>query len=894
MSIRNLDKMFDPRRVAIVGASNTPGSVGYSVFRNMIEAGFHGVAYPVNPKREAVQGIQSYPDVGSLPKTPDLAVICTPAATVAGLVRECGQVGIHGLVILSAGFREIGAEGRKLEAQVLGEAAKFPGMRIIGPNCLGIIVPRIGLNATFAAGMPRDGQVAFVSQSGALCTSVLDWSRQEGIGFSYFVSVGNMIDVDFADLIDYFSEDERTKSLILYIESLSSAREFMSASRAFARTKPILVYKAGRFAESAKAASSHTGAMAGEDAVYDAAFRRAGMVRVYEIGDIFDTAELLAKVRPPLGSKLAILTNAGGPGVMATDALIARQGELADLSPQTMAKLNETLPPFWSHGNPVDVLGDAPPDRYAGALRLLLADPHVDAVLAILAPQAVTDPATTAKAVSEVAQETQKPILAAWMGGPLMREGVNILNAAGIPTYDNPDQAVLAFMHLVDYARNLELLYETPREIPVEFPLDRAKMRDRLAPVLAQGGVLSEIDSKELLEAYGIAVTKPRLARDVNQALGIAAELGYPVVLKIHSPDITHKTDVGGVSVGIHNERELQEAYARMMETVRTRRPNARVEGATVQRMVQLEPRFELLLGAKQDPTFGAVILLGMGGIATEVYRDTVLGLPPLNEKLALRMLQSLRSWPLLRGYRGRPGVNLDKLIELTMRFSYLVADFPEIREIDINPLLASPQEIVAVDARVAVDLELAAKHTRPYAHLAIRPYPEGYRRPATLKDGTKALLRPIRPEDEPLWHEMLAVSSRESIRARFRYVFKETTHQMAIPFCFIDYDREMAIVAEVEQEGRKKVAGVGRLVADPDVVNAEYAVFVADPWQNRGLGGLLTDYCLEIAQSWGIKRVVAETTPDNVRMIAIFANRGFAIEHRPEEGVVLARKNLS
>jgi len=894
MSIRNLEKIFDPRRVAIVGASNTPGSVGYSVFRNMIEAGFHGVVYPVNPKREAVQGIQSYPDVGSLPKTPDLAVICTPAATVAGLVRECGQAGIQGLVILSAGFREIGAEGRKLEAQVLGEAAKFPGMRIIGPNCLGIIVPRIGLNATFAAGMPRDGQVAFVSQSGALCTSVLDWSRQEGIGFSYFVSVGNMIDVDFGDLIDYFSEDERTKSLILYIESLSSAREFMSASRAFARTKPIVVYKAGRFAESAKAASSHTGAMAGEDAVYDAAFRRAGMVRVYEIGDIFDTAELLAKVRPPLGSKLAILTNAGGPGVMATDALIARQGELADLSPQTMAKLNETLPPFWSHGNPVDVLGDAPPDRYAGALRLLLADPNVDAVLAILAPQAVTDPATTAKAVAEVAQETQKPILAAWMGGPLMREGVNILNAAGIPTYDNPDQAVLAFMHLVDYGRNLELLYETPREIPVQFPLDRAKMRDRLAPVLAQGGVLSEIDSKELLEAYGIAVTKPRPARDVNQALGIAAELGYPVVLKIHSPDITHKTDVGGVIVGIDNERELQEAYAGMMETVRTRRPNARVEGATVQRMVQLEPRFELLLGAKQDPTFGAVILLGMGGIATEVYRDTVLGLPPLNEKLALRMLQSLRSWPLLRGYRGRPGVNLDKLIELIMRFSYLVADFPEIREIDINPLLASPQEIVAVDARVAVDLELAAKHTRPYAHLAIRPYPEGYRRPATLKDGTKALLRPIRPEDEPLWHEMLAVSSRESIRARFRYVFKETTHQMAIPFCFIDYDREMAIVAEVEQEGRKKIAGVGRLVADPDVVNAEYAVFVADPWQNRGLGGLLTDYCLEIAQSWGIKRVVAETTPDNVRMIAIFANRGFAIEHRHEEGVVLARKNLS
>ncbi len=894
MSIRNLDKIFDPRRVAVIGASNTPGSVGFSVFRNMLEAGFHGVVYPVNPKREAVQGVQSYPDVASLPRTPDLAVICTPANTVPGLVRECGEAGIYGLIILSAGFKEIGPEGRKLEEQVRAEAAKFPGMRIIGPNCLGVIVPRIGLNATFAAGTPRDGQVAFISQSGALCTAVLDWSQEEGIGFSYFVSVGNMIDVDFGDLIDYFGEDERTKSLILYIEALSEARAFMSAARAFARTKPIVVYKAGRFAESAKAASSHTGSMAGEDAVYDAAFRRAGMVRVYEMGDLFDTAELLAKARPPLGSRLAILTNAGGPGVMATDALIARRGELAQLSPETMDKLNQILPPFWSHGNPVDVLGDATPERYANALRLLLSDPNVDAVLAIMAPVGVSDPTTVAQAVAAVAKESHKPILAAWMGGPLMREGVNILNAAGIPTYDNPDQAVLAFMHLVDYGRNLELLYETPREIPVKFPLDRAKIREQVAPLLAQTRVLSELESKALLEAYGIPVTKPRVATNLEQALKAAAEVGYPVVLKIHSPDITHKTDVGGVIVGLHTEQELKEAYERMMATVRARQPQARIEGVTVQRMVQMEPRFELLMGAKQDVTFGAVIMLGMGGIATEVYRDTALGLPPLNEKLALRMLQSLRSWPLLKGYRGRPGVNLDKLIELVMRFSYLVADFPEIREIDINPLLASAGEVVAVDARVVVDRELAARYTRPYAHLAIRPYPEGYERPAVLKDGTKVLLRPIRPEDEPLWHEMLAVSSRESIRARFRYVFKETTHQMAIPFCFIDYEREMAIVAELEHNGQKKIAGVGRLVADPDVVNAEYAVFVADPWQNRGLGGLLTDYCLEIAQGWGIKRVTAETTPDNVRMIAIFAARGFAIEHRPEEGVVLARKNLT
>lgn len=890
MSIRNLDRIFHPQRVAIVGASGSAGTVGYSVLRNMIDANFGGVVYPVNPKRESVQGIQSYPDIASLPRTPDLAVVCTPAPTVPGLVRQCGEAGIRGLVILSAGFKEIGADGRALEAEVQAEAGKFDGMRIIGPNCLGIIVPRIGMNATFAAGTPRDGSVAFISQSGALCTSVLDWAVEEGIGFSYFVSVGNMLDVDFGDLIDHFGQDERTRSIILYIESITQAREFMSAARAFARSKPILVYKAGRFAESAKAASSHTGALAGEDAVYDAAFRRAGMVRVYEIGDIFDSAELLARIRPPLGARLAIVTNAGGPGVMATDALIARHGKLAELSPQTMDKLNATLPKFWSHGNPVDVLGDASPERYGTALKILLADPNVDAVLAVLAPQAVTDPTTTARLVSEIANEAGKPVLAAWMGGRLMREGVQLLNRAGVPTYATPDQAVQAFMHLVDYGRNLELLYETPREIPVRFPLDRSKIRDQVSSLLSRADILSEADSKALLSAYGIPVTIPQPARSAEEAVAAAEQVGYPVVLKILSPDITHKTDVGGVIVGLRDGDEVRRAYGEMLKTVRERKPDARLEGATVQRMVRSEGGFEVLVGAKVDPTFGATIMVGMGGIAAEVYRDTALGLPPLSERLTRRMLESLRSWPLLRGYRGRPGVDLDRLIETIMRVSYLIADHPEIRELDINPLVVSSDDLVAIDARVIVDRQLLAKPPRPYAHLAIRPYPEGYERKTTLPNGTNVLLRPIRPEDEPLWHEMLAVSSRDSIRFRFRYLFKESTHQMAIPFCFIDYDREMAIVAEVEDGGRKRIAGVGRLVADPDLTTAEYAAFVADPWQDQGLGGILTDYCLEIARGWGIGRVTAETTPDNARMIAIFQHRGFSITHQAKDGVVLAQ----
>ncbi len=894
MSIRNLDKIFKPQRIAVIGASNNPQSVGYTVLKNLIGAGFQGVVYPVNPKREAVQGIQAYPNVASLPKTPDLAVICTPARTVPGIVQECGEAGILGLVVISAGFKEAGEQGKALEQEIRRIARKFEGMRIIGPNCLGIIVPGLKLNASFAGAMPPAGHVAFISQSGALCTSVLDWALEEDIGFSYFVSIGNMLDVDFGDLIDYFAEDPSTQSIILYVESISDAREFMSAARAFARTKPIVAYKAGRFAESAKAAASHTGAMAGEDAVYDAAFQRAGVVRVFEIGDIFDSAELLARVRPPLGPNLAIVTNAGGPGVMATDALMARQGQLAELSQATVAKLGEVLPPFWSHGNPVDVLGDAPPERYAQATEIVLSDPGVDAALVILTPQAMTDATKTARAIAELAQKARKPILAAWMGGAAVREGIELLNEAGVPTYTTPEQAVAAFMHLVQYGRNLEMLYQTPREVPVKFTVEREVVRERFSSVFAEGPeVLTEGLSKELLSAYGIPVVEPRPARSAEEAVAVAEELGYPVVLKVLSPQITHKTDVGGVVLGLATADQVRAAFERIVASAKEKRPDAHIEGVTVQRMIRARDGFEMILGAKKDPTFGTVIMAGMGGIAAEVFRDRALGLPPLNERLAYRMLESLRSWKLLKGYRGRPGANLEKLIEVLMRFSYLIADFPEIKELDINPLLVTPADVIALDARVVVDKELVGKPIRPYSHLVIRPYPEGYERKVTLKDGTEVLLRPIRPEDEPLWHEMLSCSSRESIRQRFRYIFKETTHKMAIPYCFIDYDREMAIVAIVEEDGQQKMAGVGRLVADPDREVAEYAVFVADPWQNRGLGGVLTDYCLEIAKTWGIREVRAETTLDNFRMISIFQHRGFSIEHRPDEGVLLATKDL-
>ena len=894
MSILNLDKIFDPHRVAVIGASDTPTSVGYTVLRNLIGSGFRGVVYPINPKRESVQGIQAYKDVYALPRAPDLAVICTPAVTVPALIRSLGEVGTRGIVIISAGFREIGEEGRKLEQQVIEEQKKFDDMRIVGPNCLGIIVPGISFNASFAAATPKKGHIGFISQSGALCTSVLDWAIDEGIGFSYFVSVGNMLDVTMGDLIDYFGSATETQSIILYIESITEAREFMSAARAFARSKPIVAYKAGRFAESAQAAASHTGAMAGVDAVYEAAFQRAGIERIFQVEEMFDCAELLARQQPPRGDRLAIITNAGGPGVMTTDSLIARDGKLAAISPETIQKLNEHLPPFWSHGNPVDVLGDAPPERYSKALEIVLEDPNVDAVLVILTPQAMTDATGTAAAVGQVFAKAHKPVLAAWMGGSSVAEGAQILNRAGIATYTTPEQAIRAFMHLVSYARNLQILYETPRDIPMSFTLDRKRLKGVFDTILTEGSdVLSENVSKAFLEAYEIPVTKPHLARTADEAMRVASRLGYPVVMKIHSPQITHKTDVGGVALDLSNDDAVRQAFTRMVKMAGEKRPDATIHGVTIQKMVSYPNGLELIVGTKRDPVFGSVIMVGMGGTAAEVFRDRALALPPLTESLARRMLESLRSWPLLQGYRGRPGVNIDRLIEILMRFSYLVADYPEIKELDVNPLLVTPDDVIALDARVIVDRELVVHAVRPYAHLAIRPYPEEFVTERKLRDGTPVILRPIKPEDEPMWHELLAGCSTQSLWFRFSYLFKQTTHEMAARYCFVDYDREIGMVAELEEEGERKLIGVGRLVADMNHEAAEYAVIVVDRWHGHGLGGLLTDYCLEVAKKWGVSRVVAETSKENARMLATFRNRGFTLNDEQEEDVVLVKKEL-
>jgi acetyltransferase len=893
MPIKELNSIFKPQRIALIGASNNPKSVGGIVLKNLVGAGFNGVIYPINPKREAVMGITCFSDLKSLPKTPDLAVIMTGAKFVPGLIRECGEAGVMGVVIISAGFKECGEAGKELEDQVKIEAAKFPEMRVIGPNCLGFIVPGLNLNVSFADGMPQKGRVAFISQSGALCTSVLDWAKEAKIGFSYFVSIGNAMDVSFGDLIDYFGQDPSTKSIVLYVESVTDARAFMSAARAFARKKPIIVYKSGRFPESAAAAASHTGALASEDSIYDAVFRRAGVARVYNIGNIFDFTDLIGRKRVPKGSGLALVTNAGGPGVMATDALIAQGGKLVELSGDTMKKLNDYLPPFWSHGNPIDVLGDAPPERFAGATRIVLEDENVDAVLVVLTPQAMTAPTETAKAIIELSDKTSKLIMAAWLGGASMKEGIDLYNKSGIPAYTTPEQAIDAFMILSGYSKNLELLFETPKEVPVSFSYDRDELRQKyLTDIFPKAEILSEDDSKLLINDYGITTTHPTVAKNEDEAVKIARDKGYPVVLKIHSPDITHKSDSGGVVLNIKNDEMVRVAYHTMLETVGMRVPDARIEGITVQKMIKTKDAVELILGIKKDPVFGTVMLVGMGGTSAELFKDKRLEFPPLNERLARRMIESLKIYPLLTGYRGTKPKNIEKLIEVLIRLSYLAADYPEILELDINPVLVTPEDVIALDARIVVDKELLGKQQEPYSHLILRPYPDTLIRKVVLKDGTKALLRPIKPEDEPLWLELLGSCSKESIYFRFRYDFHFNSHEVATQFCFIDYDREMGIVAEIEEDGRKKLIGVGRLIADPDLESAEYAVLITDKWQGKDLGRYLTEFCTEIAVNSRVKKVIALTTKDNKPMISVFRKLGFIVEFN-EDSTVCVRKEL-
>lgn len=850
IDFENLAGIFRPECVAVVGASDKVGSVGHAVYANLKGANFAGRLIPINQQHAYVQGDAAWPSLRDVTAIPDLVVVCTPAASVPEIARCCGERQVRGMIVISAGFRETGEHGRKLEAELRSVLQQHPRLRLIGPNCLGVLAPHSRLNASFSATMPRPGNLAVISQSGALCTAMLDWARDRELGFSGFVSVGNMVDVGMGDLIDYFAADEHTSALLLYLESLPDARHFMAAARACTRTKPIIAFKAGRFVESSQAASSHTGAMAGVDAVYDAAFRRAGIERVFSFDDLFDCAKLLEGHRETAGPRLAIITNAGGPGIMASDAWLAQRGQLARLSAETILALNQVLPPQWSHGNPVDVLGDAHADRFSAALEIVARDSEVDSLIVMLTPQSMTNATAIAERVAAFGLPDGKPLLAVWMGGPSVRPGRQILEAAKIPVYVTPEQAVNALAHLVsagrlrEQAAPLSLLSAStvicqndfrssaPQcTAPAECSL---KWRTELSSV---AGLLGEVAAKQLLADYGIPVVPTATARSGVEAGELATKLGFPVVLKIVSPDISHKTDVGGVELNLASLEAVTAAYARIMDSVATKQPTARIDGVTVQPMIAASRGVELLLGATRDVIFGPVIVVGSGGVTAEIQHDVAMQLPPLSERRVAAMLRDLRIAPILEGYRGRPGVDTRKLTEVVLAFSRLVEDRPELQAVEINPLLVTATEVIALDARVIVATS-AGRTSVPYSHLAVRPYPASRIRLTVLADGRSVRLRPIRLDDEARWLNWLREHPASWTELR-RFPQRA---------CSLDYDSEMLIVAEDTDQNWLGVAFVQR---EPAAQPVSVMVEVSDPLRDVGLRDVLLQYGHEIVNEW-------------------------------------------
>jgi len=892
MTIRNLDAMFAPGSIALIGAREKEGSVGRVLLRNLTQGGFVGPVFAVNPHGGAIDGLDVYPDVASLPEAPDLAVIATPPHTIPGLIAELGERGTRAAVVITAGFGELGEEGKALQAQML-DAARPHLLRIVGPNCLGTMVPGVGLNASFAHLQPLKGDIAFVSQSGAIVTAVLDWATSRSIGFSHIVSLGGMSDVDFGDMLDYLAYDPKTRSILLYIESVKDARKFMSAGRQAARLKPVLVIKSGRHAAGAKAARSHTGALAGSDAVYDAAFRRAGMLRVMDIDDLFEAVETLStrpETRPIHGDRLGILTNGGGLGVLATDHLIDEGGKLAEVSPETVAALDKLLPATWSRANPVDIIGDAGADRYTVAMEGLLADKNIDALLVMNCPTAVVDNVAAADAVATAAEKSRKPIFTSWLGDHGARDARQLLLARRIPTYDTPSEAVHAFMVQVRYQRNQRLLMEIPPAGPALPQRDLPRARTLIETALAEGREwLSESEAKSLLAAYNVPVVETRNVDSVAAAVACANEIGYPVAIKILSPDITHKTDVGGVALALEDAVAVEKAASEMLTKVAAAKPEARLTGFTVQRMVSKPSAFELILGIIDDATFGPVILFGHGGTAVEIVNDKAMSLPPFNRVLAEDLIRSTQISKLLEGYRGRPAADFDAIAHALMALGDLAADNPEVAELDINPLLADHNGVVALDARVRVK-PARGKGTERFA---IRPYPTRLEGVLHDRAGKAHKLRPIRPEDAAMIDEMLEHTDPEDLRLRFFSPLRRLPRQLAARLTQIDYDREMAFVVFADDDMRE-VAAVGRLSEDPDRERAEYSILVRTDFHGVGIGYALMKHLIAFASERGVGEVFGHVLRENRSMLALCADLGFTRHGDGEPNLVEVRLPLT
>lgn len=882
-----LQPIFAPKSVAVVGASEKQGSVGQTLLWNLISSPFGGTVFPVNPKRHSVLGIKAYARIKDIPETVDLAVIATPAPTVPAVIQDCVDMGVKGAIIISAGFKEIGEKGRLLEQQIK-EIAQGK-LRIIGPNCLGVMNPQTGLNATFANKIAKPGNVGFISQSGAFCTAVLDWSFPENVGFSAFLSIGAMVDVDWGDLIYYLGDDPHTKSIVIYMESIGDARSFLSAAREVALSKPIIIIKAGETEQAAKAAASHTGALTGSDKVLDAAFRRCGVLRVKRINELFDMAEVLGK-QPilPKGSRLTIVTNAGGPGVLATDSLIATGGDLAEISEDLIEKLSEFLPTHWSHSNPIDILGDADPQRYRQTLETIAKDPNSDACLVILTPQGMTNPTQTAQELSKFAPQMKKPILASWMGGYEVKEGELLLNKASIPTYPYPDAAAHLFNLLWQYSYNLGGIYETPvlpndvEGLPnrslVKNILDTVQQNDRV--------ILTESESKDILAAYGIPIVQTLIGKTEDEAVMLAEKFGYPVVLKLWSETITHKTDVGGVQLNLTDEKAVRWAYQAIKNSVTEKAGQEHFLGVTVQSMLTLDGAYELILGSSIDAQFGPVLLFGTGGQLVEVFKDQAIALPPLNSVLARRMMEQTQIHKALKGVRGRKAVNLEELEQLMVRFSQLVMENPRIKEIDINPLLASSERLIALDARVVIHPATIKDSELPKP--AIRSYPIQYISNWEFSDGINVTIRPIRPEDEPairLFHETL---SEESVYFRYFHLVKVSqlnAHERLTRLCFIDYDRDMALVADYQnsETGEHQILGLGRLSKQHGINEAEFAMMVSDRFQKKGLGTELLKQLLKVAKDEKLDQVTGEILLENKPMQRVCEKVGFVLKRTPD-----------
>jgi acetyltransferase len=886
-----LDAIFTPHSVAVVGASDRPGSIGRAVLWSLVSSPFGGTVYPVSDKRTSVLGIKAYRSVEEIPETVDLAVIVTPADSVPGVIGQCIAAGVRGAIVISAGFKEHGEHGKELERQILDQL-RDSSLRLIGPNCLGVMNPVSGLNATFASNsMARAGNVAFISQSGALCTAILDWAQQEMVGFSAFVSIGSMLDVDWGDLIDYLGNDSRTHSIVMYMESVGDARSFLSAAREVSLNKPIIVIKAGRSEAAAHAAASHTGALAGSDEVLEAAFRRCGVLRVNTIADLFYMAEALSKQPRPKGPRLAVVTNAGGPGVLAADSIISAGGELAEISAATMDQLNQLLPPHWSRSNPVDILGDALPDKYAKVMEIVAADTSNDGLLAINCPQGMSHPTLTAERLIPFAKGLGKPVLACWMGGAEMTAGIELMNRAGIPTFPYPDTASRIFYYMWRYSYLLRGLYETP-VLPhgAEGP-DRARA-EAIVQAVRQSGrtLLTEPESKELLACYGVPTAPTLEAHSAEEAVAKAEELGFPVVVKLLSYTITHKTEVEGVKLNLSSVAAVRNAWSDIEASVREKAGAEHFLGVTVQPFFRAEG-YELILGSTTDAQFGPVLLFGTGGQLVEVFRDRALSLPPLNTTLARRFMEQTKIFQALQGIRGRKAIDLGALQELLVRFSQLVVEQRWIKEIDINPLLASPDRLTALDARVIVYPKEVTQEQLP--RLAIRPYPKQYVRPGKMKNGKDILVRPIRPEDEPLLIKLHQALSERTVYLRYFQPLKlsqRTAHERLTRICFIDYDREMALVVEHKKEdGNPEIIAIGRLSRVRGRDDAEMAVLVDDRFQHLGLGTELYQRLIEVARDEHMTSVVSTILSENHEMQAICRKLGFRLEANMEDGTIEA-----